>query len=946
MSIPIIDTLEPLGNFPAVNASDVQSGNERLSTVLSNISNDIANKVDKEVGKGLSTEDYTASEKNKLSGIEANANNYAHPTTTGNRHIPSGGSTGQILRWVADGTAEWSDDHDTEYEDATTSTHGLMSAADKSKLNGVAAGATAVIVDSVLSASSTNAIQTKVVYDALNEKANTSSVTSALATKADASTVNAALAAKADSTTVSDIADRVSDCEVDIETQAARIDTIVALPEGSTQGDAELMDIRIEADGETATSAGDAVRNQISALKNEIKYTTNDSGAIDYCLKFGFVSGKLDSTGNVVANSNMVTIADYIPVDYGDTVIFDSVSTSYTMYRATYDANYNLIAYNEVSVSTTQRVYTANGNVKYLKFSISKAVKKQGYHVTNRYKNQSVSLPIEVSNLDIVSNKTIESLGGDNITAYGYTFGKLNSSGNVVDDGSDTYTIADFIKVNQGDVIVFHVDDPTNTYTLYRASYDANKNFVKLDTINVSTADRLYDYAAGIEYIKFSVSRATRDRLNVYKQPNKIAKLDKEFGYTNFELSQIDKSIKCTEFIKKFGVVHGCVSVADGTIDSSTLSTHYTIGDYIPVSFGDHLVIDANADISFSLTRAFYDKNKNFISGTSLTVTGGKRVYDVQPEVAYVKYSVSKAVYTERNVVIYIENEITAGDLHQLTRATKNSVCKYTGNELPLEMTNTAYCVPLFNFAPLESSGRTFQGIAVFNNCLFQFMADDYCRIYDISNSGKVVGEYQLTCGHGNCACFGNEYDSASDEFPLCYISDIGGYVYLTKMTRSSAQTIKTFYFDPSVSGYDAQFAIAENNIAYTVGKKTDTASYGTAVVCKYNMSNLTESGGYYIPELVEKFEVDIQGASPILQGVKYLNGYLFAASGDSGSVNDAFISVIDPVNKNLYARFEAFPQDITKKELEDIAFVPNLYEPKYDLIASFRNGGYYKLSI
>ena len=32
---------------------------------------------------------------------------YTHPTTTGNKHIPSGGSSGQILGWSADGTATW-----------------------------------------------------------------------------------------------------------------------------------------------------------------------------------------------------------------------------------------------------------------------------------------------------------------------------------------------------------------------------------------------------------------------------------------------------------------------------------------------------------------------------------------------------------------------------------------------------------------------------------------------------------------------------------------------------------------------------------------------------------------------------------------------------------------------------------------------------------------------
>ena len=36
---------------------------------------------------------------------------YTHPTTSGNKHIPSGGTTGKILKWSADGTATW----ETEY---------------------------------------------------------------------------------------------------------------------------------------------------------------------------------------------------------------------------------------------------------------------------------------------------------------------------------------------------------------------------------------------------------------------------------------------------------------------------------------------------------------------------------------------------------------------------------------------------------------------------------------------------------------------------------------------------------------------------------------------------------------------------------------------------------------------------------------------------------------
>lgn len=77
----------------------------------------------------------SASDKSKLDGIETGANNYSHPTTSGNKHIPSGGSSGQILRWSSNGTAAWGDDNDTTYSNATTSTAGLMSAEDKTKLD-------------------------------------------------------------------------------------------------------------------------------------------------------------------------------------------------------------------------------------------------------------------------------------------------------------------------------------------------------------------------------------------------------------------------------------------------------------------------------------------------------------------------------------------------------------------------------------------------------------------------------------------------------------------------------------------------------------------------------------------------------------------------------------------------------------------------------------------
>lgn len=93
-------------------------------------------------GKALSANDFTTAYKNKLDGIATGANNYTHPTSAGNKHIPSGGSSGQVLKWKANGEAQWGTDNNTTYSNATQTASGLMSYSDKKKLDGIASGAT------------------------------------------------------------------------------------------------------------------------------------------------------------------------------------------------------------------------------------------------------------------------------------------------------------------------------------------------------------------------------------------------------------------------------------------------------------------------------------------------------------------------------------------------------------------------------------------------------------------------------------------------------------------------------------------------------------------------------------------------------------------------------------------------------------------------------------
>ena len=107
---------------------------------ITGLSNALAGKVNVQSGKGLSTNDYTTTEKNKLAGIAAGANNYVHPTTH-----PASMITG------------------------------LASVATSGDYGDLSGKPTIPTVDSALSSTSTNPVQNKVIQAALAGKVNTES---------------------------------------------------------------------------------------------------------------------------------------------------------------------------------------------------------------------------------------------------------------------------------------------------------------------------------------------------------------------------------------------------------------------------------------------------------------------------------------------------------------------------------------------------------------------------------------------------------------------------------------------------------------------------------------------------------------------------------------------------------------------------------------------------
>tara|TARA_E500000331_G_scaffold351257_1_gene397557 strand:+ start:1710 stop:4991 length:3282 start_codon:yes stop_codon:yes gene_type:complete len=63
---------------------------------------------------------FTDADHTKLNGIATSANNYSHPTGNGNNHIPSNGSSGQILGYASAGTAQWQASPSSDLVDDTS----------------------------------------------------------------------------------------------------------------------------------------------------------------------------------------------------------------------------------------------------------------------------------------------------------------------------------------------------------------------------------------------------------------------------------------------------------------------------------------------------------------------------------------------------------------------------------------------------------------------------------------------------------------------------------------------------------------------------------------------------------------------------------------------------------------------------------------------------------
>ena len=124
-------------------------------------------------------------------------------------------------------------------------------------------------------------------------------------------------------------AEAVTQLQTDMSVQTARMDQLVGtVPEGSAD---EIADARVTADGKTEANLGNAIRTQISGLKETIDTISNNG------LVFNLIENEyVDENGNIEPY-NFWSRTDYIDVSNYDRIYISW--DNYTDYAAWYDEN-------------------------------------------------------------------------------------------------------------------------------------------------------------------------------------------------------------------------------------------------------------------------------------------------------------------------------------------------------------------------------------------------------------------------------------------------------------------------------------------------------------------------------------------------------------------------------------------------------------------------------
>lgn len=323
---------------------------------------------------------------------------------------------------------------------------------------------------------------------------------------------------------------------------SARMDTFTQLPSGSTSGDAELIDIRVGADGTTYPTAGDAVRGQVTDLKSDI-------GVSD--VTFTEVSGKYISKNNNESPSAPFSRSVPIAVSKGEIINFTAkgYNTEVAMIAVS-NADATSFTAKVISVDSTVRLYTytveADGYivVSYNNSSTHSLVIKSA-EISNEALNNRLDALNEDAVKGIIADSDLSIIVNDSPLAIGEAGKYVNKNSGV--SSLSTFNISVPITLEKGQYLIFNAKGYLNEVAVL-AKVNSNSTYTALIK-SVDNDEHTFKYLA-LEDMTVVVSniKTVSVRYSIFssridEQDTRISELEKKSYFAFSSMGVIGDSL-------------------------------------------------------------------------------------------------------------------------------------------------------------------------------------------------------------------------------------------------------------------------------------------------------------------------------------------------------------------------------------------------------------------
>lgn len=434
---------------------------------------------------------------------------------------------------------------------------------------------------------------------------------------------------------------------------SARMDTFASLPDGSTAGDAELLDIRVGYNGYTYPSAGAAVREQ-TALTKTINGSWIKTNEIDYTL-FNISEGKkisgydtttfepilVNGVGSTVAIFSVANAAKYGDIkvprcDISTQWIILSKSDAAANYSKSSTTVSNLVdlsssigiihtnklkenGYTSIAIAFDGRVDVTADSLYSSFFDIAADVKKNqdaDKDIRNLYYNKNITIANANTNTYLPYNiYTGEKLLFTNNTSGTVALSVIDANGNItlINSGITAGGTADFIA------------DKNYVQIFYWAQTTGSLNVQQINTVLYgfkNEIDNVNGYQIKTDQIDYSILQTFNDAgLNGYDETTFEPTLDTTIGSVVAEFDTADvvkygdiKVPRCT--LSDTWIVVSKTSLANAYSKDRTI-----VSTLVDLSHDDYGIIHTQklAEGSYIKIAIAFDTSVNIVADTQFS---------------------------------------------------------------------------------------------------------------------------------------------------------------------------------------------------------------------------------------------------------------------------------------------------------------------------------------